>query len=410
MVSIRLRKKQLLAVFLVLQLIIGPFIQSVVFAQAKTVVQENISISQEEFTKAHEKVKKLETVELGKFRTLTLKAAFFFSKKRKRTKPPSGLYDCGAPPTDKEMADYEKRLAEDTAYNDYNNYVAEIERANKLIEDTKKDFNSTASDLSKNGLEALSDPVKLQKSIDKALEAQRKHQEAVIEAGNDIIKVADSMAKLKSNLFLASVALKAAAGILTVTGVGLALVPALTSMSAVIDKVTTALAAGIVSLTAAGNSLIESGELGKTTDDEYKAVFGVNLLQEGARYGVKKKFFAMRGKLVGDGLKYYNNSLPIDQQYGQEALKTLEGVTKYGVGQIPGQTKFIDAGIDKVFDPKQESDLIEEIYIDPAFKEQRTEKIKSEISEMSGKSTFDIILDKNPKLDLDSEEDENILP
>lgn len=73
--------RQIVGILLFLWVTLTPLLQYSVFGNDSTVVQENITLTKEEFAKAHEEVKKIKKVELGKVKTFCLNVAFLVDEK-----------------------------------------------------------------------------------------------------------------------------------------------------------------------------------------------------------------------------------------------------------------------------------------------------------------------------------------
>ena len=241
---------------------------------------------------------------------------------------------------------------------DFKKYKDEIEEANAKIKEIKADAQKTM-DLLKSGdfeAAAATDPSKVHGTMDAGANALRIYQDALIGAGQKLVSTGDVMSKTGMVLSGVSLTLKVIAAVCAATVVAAPAAPILTTISGVCDVAGKAVGIASVVLTAAGNSLIEAGEKGITSDRDYAVVIGKNTAKaaasEAIKYGTKKITGGIVGELGGGAFDEI-----ADTDFATKAVKSL--LTRAVGDQLAPAKKAttgaagsgIDATADAIFGP-----------------------------------------------------------
>jgi len=158
--------------------------------------------------------------------------------------------------------------------------------------------------------------------MDAGANALRIYQDALIGAGEKLVSTGDVMSKTGMVLSGVSLTLKVIAAVCAATVVAAPAAPILTTISGVCDVAGKAVGIASVVLTAAGNSLIEAGEKGITSDRDFAVVIGKNSAKaaasEAIKYGTKKITGGIVGELGGGAFDEI-----ADDDFTTKAVKSL---------------------------------------------------------------------------------------
>lgn len=349
-------QRRVISLLLVLAFLLQPFTftfspVSRVFAQdAELEAQKQIKEVREEFKAAKEEIDEIEPVELGFWRSASLKLGWLFSKDRKSTAVSHGHhgYHTGLTP---------EEAKENKEWNDANNYVARIEEANEQIEESKEYFGEMDSSINDDKITSLLDTRELEKMLDQALTAQAKYQDNIKQAGEDLLVVSKSLADASSALGKAAAALSIAALICGVTVAGLPAVPVIKALATACSHASLTLSITSGKLEAVGESLIESADEGITSDKEFgkllDAKVSKSFISDGVSYGAGKLIGAGLDKTVTSHLKTWNSSRPLNMQYDSNQMDMLDWIAKKPIKDAlaPLKSKAVDATTDALTTP-----------------------------------------------------------
>lgn len=409
--------RQIVGILLFLWVTLTPLLQYSVFGNDSTVVQENISLTQEEFAKAHEEVKKIKKVELGKVKTFCLDVAFLVDEKSK------------VPKTGKDFLKYlakdKEEKAKDSEWNSNNSYVGQIINANETIDKTQEEFAQIAKELESGKFDALSEPVKLQKSIEKSLQAQRDHQRSVIAAGESLLSYSEQLNGFASALANVETVLTLVAAGMAATGKGLPIAAGIMEIVTTISSVRMGFKLMVSTLNMAGKSLIRSGEYGMTTDEQFSKLLKVSLPEEGAFFvggelesRIKSKLLDKWLEIDSDALSYLQAGKLTTEAATQridpvaQAAKSLFGKT------IPSPVNSLKKKLGESVESSLENqkvELVDEIYMNDDLKNfiEKERKAQSEKIQESIPAKKNLSLEMpitEPELNLSLPEDKEILP
>jgi len=232
---------------------------------------------------------------------------------------------------------------------DFKKYKDEIEEANEQIRQIKADAQKTM-DLLKSGdfeAAAATDPSKVHGTMDAGANALRIYQDALIGAGEKLVSTGDVMSKTGMVLSGVSLTLKVIAAVCAATVVAAPAAPILTTISGVCDVAGKAVGIASVVLTAAGNSLIEAGEKGITSDRDFAVVIGKNSAKaaasEAIKYGTKKITGGIVGELGGGAFDEI-----ADDDFTTKAVKSL--LTRAVGDQLAPAKKATTGGVNSGID------------------------------------------------------------
>ncbi|PKL45641.1 MAG: hypothetical protein CVV41_01180 [Candidatus Riflebacteria bacterium HGW-Riflebacteria-1] len=236
---------------------------------------------------------------------------------------------------------------------DFKKYGDEIDEANEQIKQIKADAQKTMDLLKKGDFEAAAktDPSQVHGTMDAGANALRIYQDALIGAGQKLVSTGEVMSKTGAILGVVSLTLKVIAAACAATVVAAPAAGIISSISGVCDIAGKAVGIASVVLIGAGNSLIEAGEKGITSDREYAVVIGKNTAKaaasEAIKYGTKK--------ITGGIVKEMGGGAFDEIADGDFATQAVKSLLSRGVGNqlAPSKTQatgVVNSGIDSATD------------------------------------------------------------